>query len=262
MKTTAFCIVVALGGSHYMEPPPEIHGTAVAIEVPTVIEEKRAVPAAKPEREPAPPAFTIDWEFISAQEGGQRLTGYVPAAYSSRSGVTIATGIDLGQRSPQEIDRLPVSAAVKAKLKPYARMRGVGALRYLRKRPLSLTKAEADALDRAVAGRLLRTLGRHYDAAAEKQRTFEELPYEAQTVIASVGMQYGPHLERATPRFWRLVTSQKWEQAVAELEDFGDAYDARRTTEAQLLRAIIEERTPRPGADPPVPPHVNDSECC
>ncbi len=43
--------------------------------------------------------MAIDWDFISSLEGDQRLAGYVPAADVSESGVTIATGVDLGQRN-------------------------------------------------------------------------------------------------------------------------------------------------------------------
>lgn len=44
----------------------------------------------------------IDYGFLSAREGALVLDGYVPAPTVSRSGVTIATGVDLGQRSKAE----------------------------------------------------------------------------------------------------------------------------------------------------------------
>jgi len=40
----------------------------------------------------------IGYKFLSALEGGSRVVGYVPAVSVSKSGVTIATGFDLGQR--------------------------------------------------------------------------------------------------------------------------------------------------------------------
>ena len=39
----------------------------------------------------------VDFKFISQLEGGRATTGHVPAAGVSSSGVTIATGFDLGQ---------------------------------------------------------------------------------------------------------------------------------------------------------------------
>ena len=64
--------------------------------------------------------MAIDWDFISSLEGGQHLAGYVPAADVSESGVTIATGIDLGQRTEGSIDALAIPDQLKTKLKPYA----------------------------------------------------------------------------------------------------------------------------------------------
>ena len=39
----------------------------------------------------------IDFNFISKLEGGRKTKGYVPDPEGSRSGVTIATGVDLGK---------------------------------------------------------------------------------------------------------------------------------------------------------------------
>ena len=41
----------------------------------------------------------VNWKFIGEQEGAGVCTGYVPVAATSNSGVTIATGADLGQQS-------------------------------------------------------------------------------------------------------------------------------------------------------------------
>jgi hypothetical protein len=196
------------------------------------------------------PGFAVDWDFVSSLEGGRRLDGYVPP--SRRSGVTIATGVDLGQRSAAEIDRLSVGPALAAKLKPYARMKGSAARTYLRAHPLNLTGAQAASLDRAIRSSFLKRLSSLYRRAAAAHcavRSFGGLPPEAQTVIASVAYQYGPDLARATPRFWRWVTQQEWDRAVAELEDFGDRYHARRAREAALLQRL---GCAAPGAKPAV----------
>ncbi len=41
-------------------------------------------------------ADKIDYKFLSDREGGRKLLGYVPHGGGSKSGVTIATGFDLG----------------------------------------------------------------------------------------------------------------------------------------------------------------------
>jgi hypothetical protein len=50
----------------------------------------------------------IDFAFLSGLEGGCKTTGYVPASSVSQSGVTIATGFDLGQRTEADLTRLGV----------------------------------------------------------------------------------------------------------------------------------------------------------
>ena len=50
----------------------------------------------------------IDYKFISDLEGGSKTTGYVPAASVSKSGITIATGFDLGQRNESDLKSLKI----------------------------------------------------------------------------------------------------------------------------------------------------------
>ena len=181
---------------------------------------------------------SIDWEFIAAREGGQRLTGYVVRIRNNRSGVTVATGVDLGQRSPADIDRLLIPEELKSTLKRYATKKGKEARAYLKSHPLILTKPEADAIDTVARESIAGSVRRYYDNAVTGRGElliFEELPPEAQTVITSVAFQYGPNLKRSTPRFWESVTSQDWEKAVEELKSFGDRYGSRRAMEARLL---------------------------
>jgi hypothetical protein len=199
---------------------------------------------------------SIDWEFIATREGGQRLTGYVVRSTNKRSGVTVATGVDLGQRSSADIDRLLIPEGLKSTLKCYATKRGAEARAYLKSHPLILTKPEADAIDTVVRKSIAGSVRKSYNNAMVGRGElliFEELPPEAQTVIASVAFQYGPNLKRATPRFWESVTCQDWEKAVEELESFGDRYSSRRASEAQLLleaarRVRVSQRPVRQAA--------------
>jgi hypothetical protein len=57
---------------------------------------------------------------------------------------------------------------------------------------------------------------------------------ECQTVVASVAFQYGD-LSLRTPNFWQQVTTENWQAALANLQDFGDKYPTRRNKEADLL---------------------------
>lgn len=61
----------------------------------------------------------IDYGFLSAREGGRKLDGYVPHSRVSKSGVTIATGFDLGQRRRSELVALGLPHRLIEQLEPY-----------------------------------------------------------------------------------------------------------------------------------------------
>ena len=184
----------------------------------------------------------INFSFIAALEGGQRLEGYVPAATSSQSGVTIATGFDLGARNATDLRALGLSAALVTKLEKYLGKKAAAAESFLKKNPLNITKAEADAIDAASKRSAAESVTRRYNQVVSRVShalRFEQLSSEAQTVIASVAFQYGDLGTRA-PNFWRCVTEQNWTAACNELRSFGDKYPTRRMQEADLLQKIIK----------------------
>lgn len=192
----------------------------------------------------------IDWSFISEREGGQKLDGYVPAANQSNSGVTVATGIDLGARSEADIGKLDITDELKKKLKVYTGKQGKVAVDYLKDHPLTLTQPEAASLDKAVKGPLVNELVTQYNTAVEaanlKDRcarvSFEKLPQDVQTAIASTAFQYGS-LSTAPPNYWQQVTEQRWRDASGNLKKFGDAYPTRRKLEAGLIDAVLDAAT-------------------
>lgn len=183
----------------------------------------------------------VDWDFVSRLEGGRTLVAYVPDPARSQSGVTIATGFDLGQRDRGDLAALGLDADLIDKLEPYLGVRRNEAAALLRDRPLTLADTEARALDMASHRSVLSRLRSNYRHAPENRANvlFTELPGDAQTVIASVAFQYGPALGRAAPRFWAAVTAQDWASAVDILEDFRDRYPTRRRAEAARLRRLL-----------------------
>jgi GH24 family phage-related lysozyme (muramidase) len=180
----------------------------------------------------------IDYKFLSELEGGSKTVGYVPAASVSKSGVTIATGFDLGQRKVADLQSLHLGAALVTKLKPYLGMTGEKAQELLKKSPLHITAAQAKAIDKAVKSAHITRLKKKYDTAPGNKKKFIDLPSQAQTVIASVSFQYGTDLVARAPKFWKAVTSQDWAAAIKILKTFGDAYPTRRKKEAALLEKI------------------------
>lgn len=206
----------------------------------------------------------VDMDFLVRLEGSVTY-GYVPTHRSGakkgqaigRSGVTIGIGCDLGGRSENDLLCLGLPSTLVARLKPYLGKRRREAQQALASQPLRLSHDEAAMLSAAIAGEIFTRLAARYDAAVEgmaERRQFCELPWQAQTVIASVAYQYGDNLPLAAPRFWTTALTQDWPALVRTLENFGDAYGPRRRAEAQLLRAMLA------GIDAaPVPPAPGQS---
>jgi hypothetical protein len=187
--------------------------------------------------------MAVDWTFIAALEGCE-LKGYVPDSHGSRSGVTIATGVDLGQLTAAELDGWSIAADLKDKLKPYCGQIRDDAVACLKARPLTLSQAECDALAAVVQGSSLALVRRRYDATRPPPPTrFDDMPDRAQTVIASVAFQYGDLAARC-PHFWALAVVQDWPRMIAQLRNFGDKYPTRRNKEADYLRPLVPPPNP------------------
>lgn len=183
----------------------------------------------------------VDMAFIRGREE-TRQAAYVPLSAEGepigRSGVTVATGIDLGQINDTQLRALMIPQTLKAKLMPYLGIRGAGALSMLEQRRLSLTKDEVSALDKAIEQSVIGVLRWKYNHAAPgsgPRGGWDELTSGQQTVLASVAWQYGPHLDKACPRLWRAALKQDWTAVLKELRDFGDHYRSRREAEANYL---------------------------
>ncbi len=194
------------------------------------------VATVQPNLAPVQP-YAVDPGFIGRQEGF-RLDGYVPDPLFSMSGTTVGTGVDIGQRSAEEIRALDIPETLKEKLIPYAGLKGQDAINLLANRPLLLTEEEAYALDRAAAQEIFGDVATLYDADAAGD-SFLELPLEARTAIGDLAYQYGPNLEQRLPEFWDEVTDGRWDEATQTLRDFGDRYPTRRNEEADLLEQAI-----------------------
>lgn len=180
----------------------------------------------------------IDYKFLSDLEGGSKTTGYVPAAGVSKSGVTIATGFDLGQRDEKDLRALKLNSILVNKLKPYLGVKGTNAQAILKKSPLMISLIQAKEIDKAVKSSHVNQLKLKYNSVPGNNKKFIDIPHQAQTVITSVSFQYGVGLSSRAPKFWKAVTSQDWKEAIKILKSFGDAYPTRRRKEATLLEKI------------------------
>ena len=169
----------------------------------------------------------INWDFILEQEGF-KTTGYVPDAENSDSGVTIASGFDLGARKESDLKGLPEE--IIELLKPFLGFTGVEASEIAPK--LKVSDDQAKIINEFAKSTELAKLKTKWQNATGTN--FDDLPTEQATVLTSVAFQYGD-LESRTPNFWKQTTSGDWVGAYKNLLNFGDRYESRRLNEAQLL---------------------------
>ena len=177
----------------------------------------------------------VDWGFISSKEGGSKLEGYVPDPDGSKSGVTIATGFDLGARNQKDLEGL--SPALVNKLKPFVGLKGKNAVLALKiKKGLKITAKEAKEIDAFSKGSAMTKLKGEWNKRAKEINgtMFADLSSGQKTIAASVAFQYGS-LSKA-PKFRNAMQTGDWEGAASELDNFGDNYGSRRASEAAYLR--------------------------
>ncbi len=184
----------------------------------------------------------INWGFLSSKEGFS-LRGYIPrnkeGKILGRSGVTIATGIDLGQQSPWQIQQLKISKELKEKLIPYANKIKTEAAEFLLKNPLMISTHEAITLDNAMKEREIKTFALRFQAITGKR--FEDLPAQAQTAIASIVWNLGINLHLEYPTLWGYIKNLDWKGLSKFLDEFPSKQpelENRRRAEAQLLKQL------------------------
>lgn len=181
----------------------------------------------------------VNFDFIAELEGGLILDGYVPGPDGGdiESGVTIATGFDLGQFSANEIERMFKDEVMLAPiLADYAGITGFDAQRIIKRHPLHVTKDEAIIIESIVKGQAVSKLESAYNKKAEVK--FKYLPEPVRTVAASVAFQYGS-LSNPCPNFWRQLLARDYDAMYHNLVDFGDNYPTRRNKEADYLNKIF-----------------------
>ena len=152
------------------------------------------------------------------------------------SGVTVGSGLDLGQQTEADLDRMGLAPELVALFRPYLGKRRAEAVAALAAAPLELTDAQCDALDIAVHEDYIRRAAIAYDRAMP-DAPFALVPPEAQAVIVSLFYQLGAGVTRY-PRAWRFLLDADWEAAARELESGFARFAARRADEARLLREI------------------------
>jgi len=207
----------------------------------------------------------VDWDFIAGREGTE-LKGYVPVGADKmpldQSGVTIASGFDLGARNVNDLKALNLGPELVQRFTPYLGLQREKAQAAL-KAPLTITADEAQTIDRAVKDHFYKDVSGKYNGATKRNYgekdapRFDGLPREAQTAILSTAYQYGD-LASETPNYWKQITNGDWQGAHGNLMAFGDKYDTRRREEARKLKEAIDGGM-MPGAPPPRLPNPSEN---
>lgn len=139
----------------------------------------------------------IDFPFVAELEESSEF-GYVPwgkgAPKGNHSGVTVATGFDLGGRKEEELRILKVSEPLIEKLKPYLGKQQQDACNALARKPLTLTAKEAEELDAIEFENKAKEIIKRWNALAKKKGAtrFEDLTQGQQTALFSRTYQHGP----------------------------------------------------------------------
>ena len=210
-----------------------------------------------------PRADAFITEILERFEGAGRRRGYVPlqqgrkgqeqtARVMGNSGVTIGTGVDLGQHSREALEQMGVPATIIGALVPYLGLQKEAALAKLQTCPLVLAEDAVLALDRAVIGHFITRMEERCNRAVQgfsgKRRPacFADRAKEVQAVLVSLAYHLG---FGGFPRTFALLVSEAYREAIAELHNsaaWNHRYIYRRREEA----ALLEEACRREGASP------------
>lgn len=193
-------------------------------------------------------AFLTRWEtrqtvaYIPCQRrnytGAQEFDFAVFGPVIGVSGVTVGTGLDLGQQSDADLRRMGLPSPLIARFRPYLGKKKMDAVYALYANPMTISNAECDALDGAVHADYIARAAALYDAKADQ--SFAECPPEAQAVIVSLFYQLGSPLTNY-PKTWRLLRQGDWDGAAQELQYHFKRYANRRADEGRLLACIGRE---------------------
>lgn len=193
----------------------------------------------------------INWDFIGNLEKKHVLKGYVPMKNGraiANSGVTISTGIDIGQMSEPGLYRLFSGHLISDrqlmdKLMFYAGLKGYEAIETLRDFPLEITLEESKLLEKLMKDREYRALSANWFKHTGSK--FDDLPDEVQTVLFSLVWNLGSGLPKEYPNTWdSFVRSHKtkdWSIAYNFMSTFpskNEELASRRRQEAEYLRPL------------------------
>jgi hypothetical protein len=166
-----------------------------------------------------------------------KLSGYVP---TPSSGVTIATGFDLGQHNKQDIKNLNLPKALEDKLTPYA-----GSTDAKKAANLTITAEEAALLDKAVIDSKLNSFNAAY-VAKFGENPDQSLDENTRLALASAFFNMGPGMLNAekNPSMFKALQSKNPALIQKEIANFHRGAkgqpESRRLVEAGIAAGFID----------------------
>lgn len=207
-------------------------------------------------------ATKVDILSVARWEGGQILHGYVPipkktGIVAGKSGMTIATAFDIGQRTLEGLQSLNLGATINAKLEKYVHLDFKGKTRAEVLQKIASTapvpkveKAEANTIDVASFGFHLNSAIQSWDQNRESGvPAFRALPVGWQTVVLSRTFHQGPGLpnDTASSDFYDAATSGKWTDAIQALRVYKAAHSQQWYLDRVKLEAdMLSQQLPPP----------------
>lgn len=211
-------------------------------------------------------------EFLRIVEGPQQVRGYIPCwlldAHGQRrpnskggfksadfrgdagqtpaffeamgvSGVTIGTGVDLGQTAVDTLRRIGVYGSLVTNIAKYIGLRKASAIAALHDAPLIISRADADILDHCMHSHHASLIEKRYDRDAGVG-AYASLPWQAQVAIFSILFQRGTGSPKNFTNTWAAFVRRDWADASARLCNarLWSGYQSRRRQEGELLREV------------------------
>ena len=168
----------------------------------------------------------------------QSLIGYIPKAGSS--GVTIATGFDLGQHDVKYIKSLRLPKSLEAKLLPFAGSKDIAAAKNLK-----ISAQEAKLIDSAVINRKVSEFEQGYRKAFGTDPS-QNLDEGTKLALASAHFNMGNKIfdAQANPKMVKALKSNNAQQIQKEIANFhkgkADQPESRRLAEAAIASGFID----------------------
>jgi hypothetical protein len=215
----------------------------------------------------------VDWSFIKGKEGKEILVGYVPTEIITeevtltdkdgepllkdgkevtktiskkvaigKSGVTIASGFDIGQHNKYDIKRIfSENTILQTKYLPYVEKRKQVAIDYLKNHPVSITEEQAKLTDKLVKDSQVNSLVRVYNQY-KMPKEFKFQSVGIQTVVMSIAFQYGVYSSTLIG-IWKGLESGDNEKIIKfwEKKAKGPSYIERRESELKYLKQHIND---------------------